>query len=98
MSSGPLRRTRYETVGEHETLSVELPNGVGVVHIRTDDGTTMHGHPIITVELVSDTLDTPAADGRYYLPGISRRPNTMVLTGLPEDTWSDFGPADANEQ
>lgn len=80
----PLHTTRYETVGQHETLSVELPHGIGVVHIRTGEKDVRSGYPMITVEVVSDTLDTPAADGRFYEESYDPMASTVRLIGRPE--------------
>lgn len=83
MSDMTPRTSRYETVGAYETLSVELPDGIGVVHIRTHirRGASRSINPVIAVEVVSDSLDTPAADGRVYEPELNPAQNTIYLVG-----------------
>lgn len=83
--SQPLRTNRYETIGEHETLSVELPNGIGVVNIRTGNVQGRTGYPMIAVEVVSDTIDSPANDGRYYEARYSSMHETIYLVGCPDN-------------
>lgn len=76
-----LRTNRHETMGQDETLSVELPDGIGVVHIRTGN---VHGHtgdPVIAVEVVSDARDIPACDGRLYEPVYKPSRTSIVMTG-----------------
>ncbi len=84
MSTQPLRRNRYETLGEAETLSVELPHGIGTVHIRTGNVQGSTGNPVVAIEVVSDALDTPAADGRLYEPLHSQVRDTIYLIGYPD--------------
>jgi hypothetical protein len=79
------RTYRYETIGPKEVLSVALPNGIGVVHIRTGSVEGRTGDPVVAVEVVSETLDTPAADGRYYESRFDSMTYTIRLTGrLPD--------------
>jgi hypothetical protein len=81
---------RHETVGPQEVLSVELPNGIGVVHIRTGAKDVRTGNPAVEIEVVSDTLDTPAEDGRYYGSRFDSMADTIRLIGyLPEGPDSD---------
>lgn len=77
------RTTRYDTIGENETLSVELPNGIGVVHIRTAMVDVRSGNPAIVVEVNSDSLDTPAKDGRFYEERYDSMRSTITLIGYP---------------
>lgn len=81
MSDVPPRTGRYETVGERETLCVELPRGIGVVNIRTGLVHGPTGSPMISVEVVSDTLDTPADDGRFYEQHYNSMQETVHLIG-----------------
>jgi hypothetical protein len=85
VSDGPLHTHRYETVGTNETLSVELPDGIGVVHIRTGSVQGVTGNPMIAVEVVSDTLDTPAGDSRYYQAEYNSTHETIFLVGHPDN-------------
>lgn len=78
-----LRTSRYETIGEHETLTVELPHGIGVVRIRTGEKDVRSGNPRVAVEIVSDTLDSPAEDGRYYECRYDPMQDTVYLVGRP---------------
>jgi hypothetical protein len=79
------RTHRYETIGRKEVLSVELPDGIGVVHIRTGSVEGRTGDPVIGIEVASDTLDTPAADGRYYESRFNSVNETLYLIGrLPD--------------
>lgn len=75
------RPHRYETVGRKEVLSVELPDGIGVVHIRTGARDARTGNPAVEVQVVSDTLDTPAEDGRYYATRFDSMTDTVRLVG-----------------
>lgn len=77
------RTHRYETIGPKEVLSVELPSGIGVVHIRTGYRDTRTGNPCVEVEVVSNTPDTPAEDGRYYESRIDLSTDTVRLIGYP---------------
>lgn len=81
----PLRTNRYETIGEDETFSVELPDGIGVVHIRTGNVQGRTGYPVVAVEVVSDTIDTPADDGRFYRAEYSSMHETIYLVGHPDN-------------
>lgn len=83
--NGPLRTSRYEAMGQHETLSVELPDGIGVIHIRTGEKDVRSGNPRVSVEVVSDTLDTPAADGRFYEETYDPMASTIRLIGRTGD-------------
>lgn len=77
-------RNRYATLNHRETLSVELPNGIGVVHIHADQVEVRTGDPMIVIEVNSDTLDTPAADGRYYETRYdSMRESVFLIGRLP---------------
>lgn len=80
----PLRRNRYETIGQDETLSVELPDGIGVVHIRTGNVQGRTGYPVIAVEVVSDSLDRPAEDGRLYEQQYSSAHSAIYMVGRPD--------------
>jgi hypothetical protein len=82
--SQPLRTNRYETIGQHETLSVELPDGIGMVRIRTGEKDARTGYPRIAIEVVSDSLDTPADDGRYYASRFDQMQDTVYLVGHPD--------------
>jgi hypothetical protein len=79
----PPRNYRYETIDDNETLSLELPDGIGAVHIRTGNIHGPTGYPVITVEVVSDSLDTPARDGRLYEPQFNGIHNTVYMVGRP---------------
>jgi hypothetical protein len=84
------RTHRYETIGPREVLSVELPDGIGVVHIRTGYRDTLTGNPNVEIQVVSDTLDTPAEDGRYYESRYDQMTETIRLIGhLPKDPDSE---------
>jgi hypothetical protein len=82
----PLCTNRYESIGEHETFSVELPDGIGVVHIRTGSVHGPTGFPMVAVEVVSHSVDTPAADGRLYEPQFKPMHNTIFMVGRPTTT------------
>jgi hypothetical protein len=77
------RTYRYETIGGKEVLAVELPDGIGMVRIRTGERDTRTGYPRIAVEVVSDTLDTPATDGRFYESVYDSMQETIYLVGRP---------------
>lgn len=79
-----LRPHRHETMGAHETMFVELPDGIGVVRIRTGEKDVRSGYPRVSVEVVSDTVDTPAADGRFYEETYDPMASTVRLIGRPE--------------
>lgn len=79
-----MRPHRYETVGAQEVLAVELPNGIGMVRIRTGERDARSGNPRIAVEVVSDTLDTPAQDGRVYEATYDSMQETVYLIGRQE--------------
>lgn len=74
----------YTTIGEHEELSVELPHGIGVVRIRTGNVQGRTGLPVVAVEVVSDTIDRPAEDGRFYMAEYSSMQETVYLVGHPD--------------
>lgn len=83
--TGPPRTRRYETIGEREVLTIELPNGIGAVRIRTGERDARTGCPRVAVEVVSDTLDTPADDGRFYEQHYNSMQETVYLIGRPAD-------------
>lgn len=74
-----------------KTLRVLLPDGIGYVEIRTGavDGRT--GYPVVAVETVSYTLDTPAGDGRMYEPQFLASKTTVLLVGYPGPATIDTG-------
>lgn len=80
------RLHRYDTIGPDEELHIELPHHIGVVRIRTGDRHVRTGHPRIAVEIVSDTVDEPAADGLFYEPSYDSMQETVYLTGRPPHT------------
>lgn len=87
------RTTRYEAIGAKEILSVELPGGIGVVHIRTGEVQVRTKDPVVAIEVVSDTLDTPADDGRYYEAHYDSMQETVRLVGrLPQEDGPEPGP------
>lgn len=75
---------RYMTVDLGDEMSIELPDGIGVVHIRTGGEQPRTGHPMISVEVVSDSIDTPADDGRFYQAEYSSAHETIYLVGHPD--------------
>lgn len=75
----------YAEVGGNELLTVELPDGIGVVQISTGNKHGPTGYPVITVRVVSDALDTPARDGRLYEPRFSLVQNQIVMVGRPAE-------------
>lgn len=79
-------RITHTTIEDGETLTVELPNGIGAVTIRTGNVEGRTGDPVIAVEVVSDTLDEPAEDGRCYETRFNQMNDTVYLTGrLPKE-------------
>lgn len=66
------------------TVRVRLPDGIGYVEIQTGKRDIRSGNPMILVEVVSDTLDTPAADGRFYEESHDSMTSTVRLIGRPE--------------
>lgn len=82
--SDSLRKTTYTTIDECETITIELPHGIGSVHIRTGNVEGRTGDPVIAIEVVSDTLDTPAFDGRYYEEKYDPMTSTVRLVGRQE--------------
>ena len=66
-----------------KTLRVLLPDGIGYVEIRTGNVQGSTGYPVVGVEVVSSTIDTPADDGRLYEPTVVAWQNTILLTGRP---------------
>lgn len=75
------RMFRSHQMGEEETFTVDLPNGIGAVHIRTGNVEGATGDPVVAVEVESDTLDTPAEDGRHYSTRFNHMNDTVYLTG-----------------
>ncbi len=69
---------------DDKTLRVLLPDGIGYVEIRTGDVQGSTGNPVISVEVVSYHLDTPAKDGRMYEPEYRRHQNAIHLIGYPD--------------
>jgi hypothetical protein len=62
---------------------ITLPNGIGYVEISTAG--SVHGptgYPVIGVEVVSASKNSPAADGRVYEPARDRDCG-VVLVGRP---------------
>lgn len=70
----------YTTLDDGDELTVELPNGVGSVTIRTGNVQGQTGAPVITVEVANDTEDDrPALDGRTYSTVFSHVNDTVYL-------------------
>jgi hypothetical protein len=69
---------------EEDTLRVLLPNGIGYVEIRTGNVHGPTGYPVVTTEMVSYAIDTPAADGRLYEPKFNLGRNTIYMVGRPD--------------
>jgi hypothetical protein len=65
-----------------KTLRILLPDGIGYVEIRTGNVHGPTGYPVVGVEVVSYTKNTPAADGRLYEPARDRD-SSVVLIGRP---------------
>lgn len=63
-------------------LRIKLPHGIGYVEISQGNVHGPTGFPIIGVDAVSETKDTPAADGRNYEPARDRD-SGVVLVGRP---------------
>lgn len=73
-------------IAQGESLKVWLPHGIGYVEIRTGNVEGRTGDPVVAVEVVSDTLDTPATDGRNYEQYYDSMHNTVRLVGrLPKE-------------
>lgn len=70
----------YTTLNDGDELTVELPNGVGSVTIRTGNVQGQTGAPVIAVEVANDTEDDrPALDGRTYSTVFSSMNDTVYL-------------------
>jgi hypothetical protein len=65
-----------------ESAVVRLPHGIGYVEIRTTGVNGPTGHPVIGVDVVSETTRTDAADGRRYHPHFDHDCG-VVLVGDP---------------
>lgn len=76
---------KYETIDEDEELHIELPHGIGVVRVRTGNVQGRTGYPVVAVEVVSDTIDRPADDGRFYRADYNSMHETIYLVGHPAD-------------
>lgn len=63
------------------TLRVMLPSGVGYVDIEPGRGGTLANRPVVAVDVVSTTIDTPAQDGRLYEVESSNVHHRLWLTG-----------------
>jgi hypothetical protein len=74
-----------------KTLRVLLPDGIGYVEIRTGRVHGPTGYPVVAVEAVSYTIDTPAGDGRMYEQRSSPSPGTILLLGYPGPATIDTG-------
>lgn len=68
---------------QEKTLRVYLPNDIGYVEIRTGNVHGPAGYPVMAVEMVSLSIDTPAADGRLYEPQFNLGQNTVYMVGRP---------------
>jgi hypothetical protein len=69
---------------ESDTMRVVLPDGVGYVEIRTGNVHGPTGYPVVAAEMVSHSVDTPAADGRLYEPQFNLGQNTIYMVGRPD--------------
>lgn len=67
-----------------ESVRVLLPDGIGYVEIRTGNVHGPTGYPVVAIEVVSETLDKPAEDGRMYEP-VGRMHDTVLLVGYPDN-------------
>jgi len=63
-----------------ETFRIDLPYGCGYVEIRAEKH-VRSGNPMFTTEVVSDSLDKPALDGRLYEQEIDTPYNAIHLIG-----------------
>jgi len=68
---------------DEKVLHVRLPGRIGYVEIRTGLLHGPTGYPTVGVEVVSDTVHTPADDGRIYSAVYTVRDDTVVLVGRP---------------
>jgi hypothetical protein len=66
-----------------QTLSITLPDGIGVVYIRTGLTSSLTGFPKVEVEVVSDAIDIPAQDGHMYEPRHALSQDMIMLLGRP---------------
>jgi hypothetical protein len=65
-----------------EAVTVKLPHGIGYVEIRANGVNGPTGYPVIGVEVISQSRNTPAADGRLYEPRFDHDCG-VVLIGRP---------------
>lgn len=74
----------YTTLDDGDELTVELPNGVGAVTIRTGNVQGSTGAPVIAVSVVNDAQEDeePALDGRNYRTVFSAANDTVYLRAL----------------
>ena len=70
-------------VREGKTMRITLPHGIGYVEIRTGNVHGPTGHPVVAVEVISDSIDTPAQDGRLYEQQCNHSHNTIFMVGVP---------------
>lgn len=77
-------RKTYTTLNDGDELSVELPNGVGCVTIRTGYVQGPNGLPVISVQVANDAQEDeePALDGRNYRTVFSDTNDTVYLRAL----------------
>lgn len=78
----------HRTILMHEdepTLRVRLPHGIGYVEIRTGNVHGPTGHPVVAVEVISNSVDTPAQDGRLYEQRCNHSHNMIYMVGIPAD-------------
>lgn len=66
----------------YKYLRVKLPDNIGYVEISQGNVHGPTGFPVIGVDAVSQTKDTPADDGRNYTPARDRD-SGVVLVGRP---------------
>lgn len=74
--------TKIYEMSPGESVTVQLPHGIGYVEIRTDGVNGATGWPAIGVDAVSRTTNTPAEDGRLYRPYFDHDCG-VVLIGEP---------------
>ncbi len=66
-----------------QSFRIDLPYGAGYVEISADTHIKT-GNPMFKVEVVSDSLDKPAEDGRLYEQEVDSAYDTIYLIGYPD--------------
>ncbi len=75
--------TTHLVIHDGETLRAHLPHGIGYVEIRTGNVHGPTGYPVVAVEVVSNSIDAPAEDGRLYEPHFKHTHNMIYMVGCP---------------